>query len=169
ADRTQEINTPLSQQILIEVKKFCELHNWDENSMTFQLPLQSTNIKNHISDKSFDFLKDKLVLEEDKNQISKMSKNLAELVNAADYLVFKKLYTTLVVVLLTPLHVEPTQQGIDQFFQKWGYQQEDIDGDNLTQVVEENQNLFEKIVEVYKQDIDIIEQFQGVTDDWYLS
>ncbi len=61
--------------------------------------------------------------------------------------------------MLAPLYIEPTENEIEAFLKKYDMKMGDFDGDNLNSVLENNKDLFCKIVEVFDEDIKVIEKF----------
>lgn len=120
-DKSAPLSTELSTELLNLIKTFAEKHNYDKKSMSYNFPTTNNSIKQNISDKSYELLKDYIV----EGSVSETAKRLAPLINAADILRFRKLYTTLNIVLITPLHIDESEKAVKDFMDAHNLKEEE--------------------------------------------
>ncbi|KAL4497271.1 hypothetical protein ABPG72_011206 [Tetrahymena utriculariae] len=160
-DKSQPLTTDISTELLNLIKQFAEKHSYDKKSMTYEFPTISNSIKANISDKSFELLKDHIV----EGSISETAKRLAPLINAADVLRFRKLYTTLNIILVTLLHIEESEKGVKEFMDNHNLKEdEDFSAEKINQAIQENNELFELVVARFAKNVEELDRIQGVTD-----
>ncbi|EGR29435.1 hypothetical protein IMG5_155850 [Ichthyophthirius multifiliis] len=129
--------------------------------MQYKFPQTSAIIRENISEKSYDCLKD-FIKEGD---AVKTAIGLSSLHNAADLLQFQKLFTTINIIMLTPLYILPNENDIKKFMEKYSIKDEDFDGEKLIQLVDDNQALYDECVKQYQKDIQALDQLQGIEQD----
>lgn len=141
-DKSSPLETGLSSHMLKLLKQFAELHEYDNDSITFIFPTKSAIIKENIDEKSFGLLKDFLI----EGQAAENARRIAPIIAAADFLQFRKLYTLLNVILITPLHINDDDNSIKSFMENHNIREdEDFNANGIDKAVKENHEYFELV------------------------
>lgn len=120
-DRSSPLSTDISLDLLNFIKEFATAHSYDNRSISYTFPTVSKLVHKNISDKSYELLKPFIV----EGNVSETAKKLAPLVTAADKLRFHKLYTTLNIVLISPLHIDEDKTSIKEFMDNFNLKEDE--------------------------------------------
>jgi len=142
--RTAPFITDIPTELLNWVKIFCEKHNYSAASMTYTFPTVVDYPRGNLSEISYELMAGFYV----EGNISETAKRIAPYISVADKLQFRKLYTTLNVFLLSPLHIDETDNSIKEFMVKYNLKEdEDFSAEKIHMAIRDNCEMFELVNE----------------------
>jgi len=130
----------LTTESLKFIKKFMEVHEYDEKSMKFIFPFTSDVLKDHVDEKSYELFK-----EFNTQDVRENARKLAPLLDAGFFLDIKNFRKICNVTLQIPLYCGTTEEHIKAFKEKWGITEEDLSPENQRKIMDENKPVFEAI------------------------
>jgi len=159
--RTEPLITDISTELLNWVKVFCEKHSYSAASMTYTFPTVVNNPRGNLSEISYELLSGFYV----EGNISESAKRVAPYLTVADKLQFRKLYTTLNIFLIAPLHIDETDNAVKEFMDNFNLKEdEDFSAEKINKAIAENKELFELVVTRFSDNVAALDEIQGVTE-----
>ncbi|EWS75089.1 hypothetical protein TTHERM_000452041 (macronuclear) [Tetrahymena thermophila SB210] len=132
----------ISTEVLDKIREFCETHNYNSDTMTYQFPFLSAKLKENIDEKSYQVLKE-YDIENTELRIQKLS----PLLEAAFYLGFTKLKKIINTCIQVIFYCGPSEEEQVQFMEKWGLDDEDLTED----IKQECKEQFSQLIKGYQQ------------------
>lgn len=149
-NKSEPLKTELSTEMLNFIKGFAEKHEYDSASISYKFPTINNSVKDNISEVSYLLIQDRII----DGQLAETAKAIAPLLAAADALQFRRLYTTLNIALLTPLHIDEDEKSIKEFMDRFDLKEdEDFKPEKITEAIDNNNALFELVVSRFVENI----------------
>ncbi|KRX10146.1 hypothetical protein PPERSA_08549 [Pseudocohnilembus persalinus] len=146
ADINDPIPVQIEEQQLNQLKLFCQMHNYNEDSMKYKYPFTSDNLCDHV-----DTIRD--------NHEENMQK-LSNLLTTGFYLEFDKFQKIINVAIQVPYYCGPSQEEISNYKAKWNISYEEDTQENREQIMKEYPQLFNTIRQNhYNQKQQLFEKF----------